>query len=132
MTGRGLPAAGYALAALALLAACGEGAPAAVRVAGGDAERGRAVLAANAYGCIGCHAVPGVAAATGTVGPPLHAMARRGYVAGRLSNRPDNLIAWIQHPSRIDPQSAMPDTGITRAEATDVAAYLYTLTELPR
>lgn len=116
------------------LAACGEAGPddGHRTVLGGDARRGAAILTANTHGCGGCHTIPGIARAHGTVGPPLHGMALRGYVAGRLPNEPDNLIAWIAGPQGIDPQSAMPNTGITPAEAADVAAYLYTLREIPK
>jgi cytochrome c2 len=102
------------------------------RVVGGDPEQGRAILGGFQYGCAACHAIPGVEKARGTVGPPLHAMALRAYVAGRIPNRPDNLVRWIYNPRLVDPQSAMPKTGISEEEARHVAAYLYTLRELPR
>ncbi len=116
------------------LAACGDGN--AVQgnreVAGGEAARGKAILTANTHGCGGCHTIPGIPNAHGTVGPPLHGMALRGYVAGRLPNDPGNLVRWISGPQEIDPRSAMPDTGITTAEAAHVAAYLYTLRDIPK
>jgi cytochrome c1 len=119
---------------LLLLLGCDEGqvVPTSQRVAGGDPERGRSVLADYRYGCGSCHSIPGVKGARGTVGPPLHGMGVRAYVAGRLPNEPGNLVAWILNPRRFDPESAMPATGITEAEAQDVAAYLYTLREVPR
>ena len=46
---------------------------------------------------------------------------------GRLNNTPDNLVAWIVDPHAIDPQNAMPPTGVDAREARDMAAYLYTL-----
>jgi cytochrome c1 len=49
----------------------------------------------------------------------------RVYVGGVLWNSSDNLIGWIVDPQRFSPHSAMPATGITEAEARDVAAYLY-------
>lgn len=61
------------------------------------------------------------------VGPPLMEWARRGYVAGRLPNAPENLVAWLRDPQAISPGSAMPNLGLTAAEARDAAAYLYTL-----
>jgi len=126
---RPLPA---ALGLLLSLSACGEAAPdQALRVPGGDPEKGRAVLASNLYGCGSCHAIPGVAHARGSVGPPLHGMALRAYVAGRVPNQPGNLVAWIVDPQAIDPLNAMPRTGIGPEEATHVAAYLYTLRDLP-
>lgn len=118
-----------------LLAACGDqnvSAPASQTVTAGIAERGHSILEANRHGCAACHVIPGVAGARGLVGPPLNAMGLRGYIAGRLPNQPENLIRWIAHPQSVDPQTAMPDTGISEDEARHVAAYLYTLRTVPR
>ena len=94
-------------------------------VAGGDAERGRVAIAA--YGCGGCHTVPGVPGARATVGPPLVDFADRHYVAGRLPNRPEQLVHWIRNPQAVSPGTAMPDLGVPEQAALDMAAYLYTL-----
>ena len=91
----------------------------------GNREHGREVI--SRVGCGSCHDIPGVAQAEGSVGPPLQGIATRSYVGGALPNVPDNMVAWIQHPKKIDPATAMPDLGLTDAEARDVAAYLYTL-----
>lgn len=128
------------LAALLLalaLAGCGDPMPANPSLAGrtvpgGDARAGRAILTGGIYGCGACHAIPGIPGARGAVGPPLHGMALRGVVAGRLPNQPEALIRWIHDPQGVDPRTAMPATGITPEEAAHVAAYLYTLRELPR
>jgi cytochrome c1 len=61
------------------------------------------------------------------VGPPLGNVARRAVIGGRLSNTPDNLTRWIQDPQGVDPGNAMPNLGVSAAEARDIAAYLYTL-----
>lgn len=37
------------------------------------------------------------------------------------------MIAWLQHPQAIVPGNAMPDMGLSAAEARDMAAYLYPL-----
>jgi mono/diheme cytochrome c family protein len=92
---------------------------------GGDPDRGQLYLAQ--FGCSGCHMIPGVAAATGQVGPELGGGARRVYVAGVIANTPDNLIRFIVDPKSVDEKSAMPRTGITAEQARDVAAYLYSL-----
>jgi cytochrome c1 len=92
---------------------------------GGDPARGLQLV--QTYGCGGCHTMPRVPQATGKVGPPLSGIGERVYLAGRLENRPENLIAWIQHPRTVDPQTAMPELGVTEAQARDIAAYLYTL-----
>ncbi len=105
--------------------ACREEAPPHLRLAGGEAERGRAVI--RAHGCGACHVIPGIEGAVAWVGPPLMEWARRGYVAGRLPNAPENLVAWLRNPEAISAGSAMPNLGLTEAEARDAAAYLYTL-----
>jgi cytochrome c2 len=79
------------------------------------------------YGCGGCHTIPRVPQAAGKVGPSLKGIGEQAYLAGRLENRPENLIAWVQHPRRIDPQTVMPELGVTGHQARDIAAYLYTL-----
>jgi cytochrome c1 len=92
---------------------------------GGDAGRGRALLARQP--CGGCHEIPGVTGARGHVGPPLAHFAERAYIGGRASNTPDNLVRWIQDPHQFDPDTAMPPTPLSDDEARDIAAYLYTL-----
>jgi cytochrome c2 len=113
------------LALLALLPACDEPPPAHLRIAGADPERGRQVM--QEHGCGSCHVIPGVRGAVAWVGPPLTEWARRGYVAGRLPNAPEHLVAWLRDPQAISPGSAMPNLGLTEAEARDAAAFLYTL-----
>ncbi len=111
--------AGLALAAAAL------GAEPRWQVGGGDARRGPVLIAA--FGCAACHTVPGVAGAHGNVGPPLTRFGKRVYIAGMLRNTPPNLVRWIRDPQSVVPGNAMPNMGITDAEARDIAAYLYTL-----
>lgn len=94
-------------------------------VEGGDPEAGRRAIVA--YGCGGCHAIPGIRTARGVVGPPLRAMGARAYVAGNLPNTPDNLVAWIMDPQDIEPGTAMLDLSVTEEDARAIAAYLYTL-----
>lgn len=92
-------------------------------VAGGSAERGRAALIR--YECGACHRIPGIPRAHGSVGPPLEDYGARVYVAGRYPNVPSRLVEWIRHAPALDPRTAMPDLGVTEAEARDMAAYLY-------
>jgi cytochrome c1 len=47
------------------------------------------------------------------------------YIGGTTNNSPDNLVQWIVSPQTFSPRTVMPATGITEAEARDVAAYLY-------
>jgi cytochrome c2 len=96
-----------------------------VQIAGADAKRGR--IAIQQYGCVACHAVPGVRNPGGNVGPPLEGMSRRGYIGGVLPNTPDELVRWLLDPPSVSPSTAMPSVGLSEAEARDIAAYLYTL-----
>ena len=92
---------------------------------GGDPLRGRTAIAT--YGCDTCHTIPGVLTAHANVGPPLTKLGLRTYLAGRLENTPDNLMQWVRAPRSVDPQTAMPDTGVTERDGRDIAAFLYTL-----
>ncbi len=91
----------------------------------GDAERGRAAL--YQYACSACHTIPGVTGSSPNVGPPLKGLASRGLIAGKLVNTPGNLVHWLRHPKEVKPLTAMPDLGVTEADALDMAAYLATL-----
>ena len=95
----------------------------AIALTRGEPDHATALLAR--YGCSGCHTIPGAPGADGKVGPELAGIRERVYVGGVLQNTPANLIGWIIDPQRFSPRSAMPATGITEAEARDVAAYLY-------
>jgi cytochrome c1 len=92
-------------------------------ITGGEPDRAPELLIR--YGCGGCHAIPGVPGADGRVAAPLGGLRERVYVGGVARNTADNLVAWIVDPRALSPRSAMPATGITPAEARDVAAYLY-------
>jgi cytochrome c len=108
------------------LSACNRDAErAATEMTGGTPENGRAAI--RRYGCATCHTIPGVSGANGLVGPPLSQVASRVYLAGRLQNTPDNMILWIQNPQGVDDKTAMPNLGVTDADARDIASYLYTL-----
>jgi cytochrome c len=91
----------------------------------GDAARGAELL--NRYGCGGCHEIPGIVDATGLVGPPLTKMGRRTIIAGVLHNSPETMRAWIMDPQRFVPGNAMPNLNVSRQNARDMTAYLYTL-----
>lgn len=96
-----------------------------LRVDRGNALNGPALL--QQYGCVTCHEVAGVARADGVVGPPLSGIAGRAVIAGRLRNRPENLVHWIRFPQQVDPGNAMPDLNVHEEHARDIAAYLYSL-----
>jgi cytochrome c len=92
---------------------------------GGYVNRGEHLL--YSYNCGSCHLIPGIAEANGSVGPPLGGFANRNYIAGSLANTPENLVRWIRDPHQIEPETAMPNLGVTNEQAVDIAAYLYTL-----
>ncbi len=96
-----------------------------LQVSGGDPAQGKAAI--EKYGCGSCHQINGISGANGVVGPPLSGIGSRGTVAGVLANTPQNMVNWIQHPQQIVPGNAMPDMGVTQQDATNIAAYLYTL-----
>lgn len=110
-----------------LLGGCGRGdvERTAMAMTGGDPERAPQLI--RKHGCQVCHTIPGVQGARGKVGPSLETIASRSYLAGNVPNTPENLIKWIADPQAIEPNTAMPDTGVTDQEARDIAAYLYTL-----
>jgi hypothetical protein len=97
----------------------------ALRVVGGDAARGRALVVE--HGCTACHALPGRHGPTAHVGPPLERFARRTNIGGSLPNRPEHLVRFVMNAPREIPGTGMPDLDVGEAEARDIAAYLYTL-----
>lgn len=97
----------------------------AIALTGGDPARGQ--ILARTYGCQTCHTIPGVEGAEARVGPPLAGVATRSYIGGVMTNVPANMIAWIVDPKRVDSLTAMPNVGVTPADARHIAAYLYTL-----
>jgi cytochrome c2 len=94
-------------------------------VPGGSVARGR--QAVEAMGCGACHTISGIPNAQGEVGPPLTGVARRSIIAGELANTPENMMRWIEDPQAVEPNTAMPNLGVTQQSARDIAAYLYTL-----
>lgn len=111
-----------AVLALAGLAACSpQKPPAGVR---GDPERGR--TAVTQYACQSCHIIPGVSGSRVYVGRPLKDMAQRKVLAGSLPNNQANLVRWIRDPQAIDPETAMPDMGVSERDAVDISAFLLT------
>ena len=91
----------------------------------GDPANGAKII--RTVGCNSCHIIPGIGGVEGLVGPPLDHMARRVYIAGLLRNSPDNMVRWLRDPQAIVPGNAMPNLGLSRKQAQDVTAYLYTL-----
>lgn len=114
-----------------ILIACGEQnqalspRPEPHEIVGADLARGRQLV--GEYGCVACHAVPGVKGPNSIVGPSLKNMALRAYIGGVLPMTPDNLVQWLLDPPAFDPRTAMPNMGIKEEEARDIAAFLLTL-----
>ena len=110
--------------ALASLGGCDSARPVheAALAVGGDPARAPAVI--RRHGCASCHVIPDVAGARGRVGPSLAGVAGRRTIAGRLPNSPETLVRFIVNPRHADPNTLMPVTGITEAEARDVVAWL--------
>jgi cytochrome c len=79
------------------------------------------------FGCGACHIIPGIDGATGLAGPPLIHWSHRGFIAGEIANNGPNLIRWIMDPKAIEPNTAMPDLGVSEQQARDIAAYLFTI-----
>lgn len=90
---------------------------------GGDPDAAPPIM--RRYGCAGCHTIPGVAGADGQVGDDLTGLRKRVYIAGVANNTGDNLVQWIVSPQSFSLHTAMPATGISKADARNVAAYLY-------
>jgi cytochrome c len=127
--GKAMPAKILALSILLLclvgLSACGpdEQDKLQSQMIGGDPGRGKVAL--YNYGCGSCHTIPGVTGANGLVGPPLAGVGKRWYLAGVIPNTPDNMVAWIMNPQRIDPKTVMPALNVPEATARDMVTYLY-------
>lgn len=96
----------------------------AAAITGGDPRRGEAMFIS--YGCGSCHALKNVRLATGAVGPPLDGIAIRAIIAGKLSNKSENLEHWIRDPQAVTPGTAMPDLNVGERDARDITAFLYT------
>ena len=117
------------LVMIPLLAACGPDpadAPgsAATRasMARADPKLGQRLI--TQYQCGSCHAIPGVAAARGRLGPSLQAFGKRSYIAGHVPNSPDALAQWLVAPASLVPDTAMPSMGVSQEDARHMAAYL--------
>lgn len=108
-----------------LLAACADKTDTPRQIAGADPGRGLAVM--ERVGCAACHVIPGVDWPRGRAGPSLEGFGASPMIGGRLPNQPDVLIAWLIDAPSLAPATAMPPMPLSRTEARDVAAYLYTL-----
>ncbi len=114
--------AAVAIVLVAGLSACGNKKPPATM---GSPDLGKEAI--PRYGCGSCHTIPGVKGADALVGPPLTAFSKRAFIAGQLANSEPNLVRWIRDPQSVEPGTAMPNLGVTKEDAENIAAYLSTL-----
>ncbi len=107
------------------LVACGGGGGGAAGP--GDANRGKTLFESKA--CVTCHTLPGVASATGTVGPPLAGiantagtrkagMAAEAYIRESIENPNAFVVPGFPSPSPMPPGQA------TGQELADLVAFL--------
>jgi cytochrome c oxidase subunit 2 len=127
------------LALTTVLAACTRAAPAApaanaagkpASALGGNADNGKQLFAAK--GCIACHTAQGVPGATGTIGPNLNGIgdaSKRPQLADGSTNTPEHIREWITDPNSKKPGTMMPNLQLNQQEATDLTAFLVTLTK---
>ncbi len=111
--------------AVLVLALAGLGACAPKRPPGGvqgDPERGK--IALTQYACQSCHLIPGLSGSKVYVGRPLSEMGRRKVLAGAVPNDQAGLVRWIRDPQSVDPNTAMPNMGVSERDAIDMSAYL--------
>jgi cytochrome c len=77
--------------------------------------------------CAACHEVPGVAVATGRVGPSLAHIASQQIIAGYFANNPEMMARWVEHPQKLLPGNAMPEMALSPSDVSSIVDYLYTL-----
>ena len=76
------------------------------------------------HSCMGCHKIPGIPDAVGTIGPSLKGISERRRIAGgSLSNTPANLRRWLKNPKDVK-TTMMPNTGLTDAEIDVLVEFL--------
>ncbi|MFN7916817.1 MAG: c-type cytochrome [Vicinamibacterales bacterium] len=99
--------------------------PAVANPSSGDAVRGRQLV--ESVGCLGCHVVGEVdrqaTSVRRTFGQPLQALAGKAGHAW--------LVDWVREPHRYSPATRMPSLRLSLDEASDVAAYLRSLSGGP-
>ena len=61
------------------------------------------------------------------MGPPLDRVAERVYLAGRNVKTSENRMTWIRPPQQVEGGTAMPERGLSDADAENLAACLHPL-----
>jgi cytochrome c oxidase subunit 2 len=92
-----------------------------------DSDEHRGLEDVTNMACANCHTISETSA-QGMVGPNLtHVGSRETLAAGRLTNTPANLSAWLANPDQFKPGSHMPNLHLTAAQRNDLTAYLESL-----
>jgi cytochrome c2 len=79
------------------------------------------------HGCPGCHVIPGIPEAVGTIGPTLEGLGSKArIVGGTLRNSPENLRRWLRNPKAVR-MTMMPNLGLTEPEIDVLIKFLQTL-----
>jgi hypothetical protein len=73
------------------------------------------------------HVVPGIHEVQGFAGPPLNLMGRRIFTAELLHNSPENMIAWLKHPSGSSLTVHAGDLDLSGQGARDIAACTFAM-----
>jgi cytochrome c2 len=90
-----------------------------------DHEKGRVLI--QQYGCLTCHIVPGIDGPRGMVGPSLEAFGSRPTILNKAPNDLATLTRYLQNPQQVDPQTAMPNLGLSEGDAKSIATFLHSL-----
>lgn len=92
-----------------------------------SANASRAAELFTRYGCTGCHIIPGVDGPGVNLGPPLDGWANKPTILAKFPNTPENMNVWLQNPQAVDPQTSMPNVGVTPEDAAVMTGYLFSL-----
>jgi len=99
-----------------------------VLAAPGSERRGRELM--EQKGCAACHAFSGVPAFSSSDASKAGSETARAAALApdlrftRERFRRDQLLGWLMNPQAIKPDTRMPNFGLSREEAADIAAYL--------
>jgi cytochrome c oxidase subunit II len=113
-------------------------------LAGGDAQRGGALMTSGMGGCVGCHTISGAKNMMGVIGPNLtHIGSRLTIGAGLFPNDAKHMALWIKNARLMKPGITMPTIGkdqidpqtkkkstmasLTDQQIADMVAYLRAL-----
>ena len=92
------------------------------------ADNAAAKAIVKSKSCGGCHYIPGIPGAMGTIGPSLKGLKDRVMIArGKLENTPENMRDWLKNPKSILPETMMPNLGLEDAQIEVLIEFLGTL-----